>query len=119
MVKNILEKINDFYEYEMDVRIEQDPEWIFGKIALVEVRLYETMAGGEEALPATRELIHTYSTVVKKPPVVIAMLGNSWETQIHLTENKLKTKAVRRAIELWSHKILPTQLKELLDSKSE
>lgn len=117
MIKNIIEKINDFYEYEMNVRIEEESH---NKIAIVEVKLYEKVGGGaeEETLP-TRELINIYSKEVKKPSVVTAMLGNSWETQVHLTEQNLKKKAVRRAIELWSNKILPKQIKDLLDTRSE
>lgn len=118
MIKNTTEKINDFYEYEIETQVE---ETAFSKKAIIELRLYEKRGGeGEESIPETRELINTYSKEIKKTLKVASLLGTPWEMEILLIEQRLKTKAVRRAIELWSNKILPIQIKQLLgDTRSE
>lgn len=109
-------EINDYYEYELDVRIEREPGKLFENIAIVEVRLYEKATTGENnGSRQTRSLINTFKQEVKRPNLIQFLLGLSWQDRIKKTENTLRNKAIYKAAELWHNKIFPKKIQEIVE----
>lgn len=109
-------EINDYYEYELDIRIEREPGKLFENIAIVEVRLYEKATTGENnSGRQTRSLINTFKQEVKRPNLIQFLLGLSWQDRIKKTENTLRNKAIYKAAELWHNKIFPKKIQEIVE----
>ena len=112
-------EINDYYEYEMEIKFTKTSGKLMNNIAIVELRLYEknVIKKGKKTDGGTtaRSLVNIFTKEVKKPNIVEFLLGLSWEKRIDSARDHLKNKAIYNAAERWCSEILPKEMKDLLE----
>lgn len=114
-------RINDYYEYEIDIQLKKTTGKLLENIAVVEVRLYEKATEEEKTGggTTTRSLINTFKEEVKRPNLVQFLLGLSWEDRIDSARDYLKNKAIYKAAERWQTETFPRQIKGLFKEEED